>query len=526
MKHRIRRLRRRLSALALVLVLIPLRSLVAQEQAVPAAPPVSAAGAGAAKSNYDLLAAELKRIIQTQALDPARVGAYVKQCDCPIVVFEQNSTVGFLPGSTQKIVTTAAALDLLGPDFTYKTSVELSGNLAKDAVVGNLIVRGAGDPTIGSEFGVNPGDPTAVFRQWAAAIKATGIDRIRGLVIGDDNYFDDQLEASAWPLQDRGEAYMAQISALSFNDNCITILFRTGRWSGRLASTLVIPDSDYYRFHNEVFAGVKGEPAQVTLRREKDSNLINASGKLPPKTEYTAQASIHNPTLYFATVLRQTLMREGIIVEGEAVDIDMLKNKAAVSTGTWPVTVRISPPLAEIIKTTNRFGQNFYAEMLVKTLGKVRNGEGSFAAGCSAVHGFLDDGGVDDPTAVLLDGSGLSRGDSLSPRFLGELLAFMARHRNAAVYQESLCQPGRFGLLERRFAAARNSDSAGAERIRAATGCVLGNYSLAGYATTSAGARFAFAFMINDPRIEQTRACELLDSLAAALAVSPIEANP
>lgn len=474
------------------------------------------------KSNYDLLRKELKRIIREQALDKSRVTGYVVDCDCPIVAFDQNSEISFSPGSAAKMITTAAALDILGSDYTYKTTVGFSGTIANNVVRGNLVVRGVGDPTIGSQFGDNGRDPAEVFRKWARKMKEAKIDTISGGIVGDDRFFDDQRELKTWPLQDRGEWYVAQVSALTFNDNCLNLLFRKGRRIGKSVDAEVVPGTEYVRFHNAVVMGGKGEIPEVLMRREENSNLLNATGRAPYRSPYASRASVENPSLYFATVLEETLRHEGVHVAGGAIDARSIKDKRELGGDISPLVVEVSPPLSEIVRITNQYGQNVYADSLLKTLGKVSEGEGSFAAGNAAVRKFLERKQLDDPETVLVDGSGLSFSDSITPRLLGQFLAAMAKDTNAETFMESLGRPGRFGLMEHRFGALRKTNADAAERIRAISGLVDSNYTLAGYATTDGGAHLAFVFVINDPRVDRLRAYDLLDNLGTAVATSAI----
>lgn len=491
---------------------------------VPSVANALAADDGPCNNNYDLLRKNLRRIIREQSLDPSRVSAYVADCTCPIIPFELNSDVSFSPGSSMKLLTTAAALDLLGPDFTYKTSVEFAGNLAKKTIHGNLIVRGSGDPTIGSHFSGDPKDPTAVFRKWARQIKKNGFNSIVGSVMADDSYFDKQVELKNWPLQERGEWYVAQISAITFNDNCINILFDKGGKIGKPLKAQLVPQTKYIRFHNGVLMGGKGELGGISINREEGSNLINVTGRAPYKASFESRASVHNPTLYFATVLKETLKEEGIKVAGDPMDIGSVKDKGYLTTGT-SVLVEVSPPLSEIVRITNQFGQNIYAESILKTLGKISAGEGSFVAGCSAIHKFIEKKQLNDPDVFFVDGSGLSFSNSITPRFLGKFLITMSSDRNAAVFDNSLAKPGRFGLLEHRLAELRKTHPDASDRIHAVSGLVMSNYVLAGYATTEGGVKMAFVFAINDPRVDRAKAYTLLDNLAATVATSGISAN-
>ena len=417
-----------------------------------------------------------------------------------ITIFEQNANSGYPPGSLEKLLTTAAALEYLGPDFKYSTTLAVNGRIVGKTVLGNLVVQGSGDPTFGSWLAGNPEDPTLVFRNWAKELKASGITVVQGGIVGDDDLFDDQMEGPAWPIENRGEWQLAQVSALTFDDNCIEVVFKGARKVGKLAAFSLKPKTDYILFGNHVLTGAENK---VELKRQAGANLIAATGTILPKKEYTTRASVENPTLYAITIMKDVLMHEGINIKGELVDIDALREKTSVTSGTLPIAVHISPPLSEIIAITNHFSQNLYAELLLKTLGQKFGEGGSFQGGCQVLDRFFQENHVDSSLIGIRDGSGLSSRDSLTPRFIVDLLGFMSKSRYADVYERSLSRPGEYGAMQFRFANIVENDPTFTERVRCISGYSSGTASLAGYVTTPEGIRLAFAVLVNDPRMEK-----------------------
>jgi len=483
---------------------------------VPVLPP--------AQTNYEVLEREIRKALDG-VLDPARVYVYVEDAHAPVVVFNHHGDDRVPPGPALQLVTTAAALDGLGANFRYRTMVRFSGELVGNAVQGDLIVTGSGDPSLGGRFEEDPTGATAVFRRWAGDIRALGVTRIRGAIVGDDRAFDGQREGPGWPVQFRGEWFLPEVSALSFNENCMDVFWRGGRRAGKQTRFTLRPATEYVIFHNGALTGEKGAGAEVSFLREKESNLIRGRGLIPPRLPHHARASVHDPAKFFATVLRETLLAEGIQVEGPALSIGAVKDPQSTTSGTWPVAVHVSPPLSEIMGAANRESHSFYAEMLLKTLGQRRLGKGSFEGGCSAVRVFLKDSRMDDSEITIMDGSGLSQRDSVTPLFMVRLLSFMARHPDAKAYRESLARPGQSGTLRDRFVTARALTPEAAARIAAVTGLPHGIPTLAGYAQSAAGAQFSFYFAVNDPRVPRAEAEALLERLAMTLATSRIRGS-
>ena len=477
--------------------------------------------AGSPSDNYSILQAELRRILKT-APHPERIGACVQEVDSSFVVFEHNGGSGFTPVSSQKLLTTAAALDILGSNYTYLTRAMCAGQMDGKTLRGNLILVGSGDPTIGGRLQPDPRDTTAVFRQMAADVRSLGIERIDGAVVGDNGFFDDERLQADWPDAERGEAYMAPVSALSFNENCVDVFLEAGGFlSGGATRYETAPTSNYYLFQNNVRTGDKKQPARVRFTRKAGANLIQVQGTIPRGSTCHAKGAIDNPTLYAATVFREVLLRQQIDVTGvAALDMDDLKESAPQAAETWPAAVHVSPPLSEIVSITNHFNVNHYAEMLLKTIGKKKNGTGSFEAGCAAVEDFLSRRQLSGYSHDLRDGSGLSRRNSLSPRLVAELLRRMAEPGSQGVFADSLAKGGEPGVLQGRLGAAMGHGAAA--RIRAIAGSYAGCSDLAGYAVSAGGDRFAFVFLLNDPALSPEEAERLLDALALAVSQSRI----
>ena len=488
---------------------------------------VSLTGAARAQSSPEALRAAIDAIIDDPDFDDAFWGVFVVDLASGDTLYARNARKNFIPASNQKLFSTAAALDGLGPDFRYVTTLYLDGTVRDSVLEGNLVVRGSGDPTIGDrsflEDYPHDADPTALFRAWADSVKARGITYVTEHVIGDDDVFDDTELGNGWAWDDVPSRFAAEISGLNFNEGRITVTAE-GKRLGRRAELSWEPiDTDYVYFVNKTeTVGSRSRPDRE-IRRERSGNTFWIESEVPLGDRLQQTVSVYNPTRYFAHVLRSTLRDEGVYVDGDPVDIDDWQNKPEYRR-LIPIATHVSPSLAEIAALTNKESQNLYAEHLLKTLGAERCPEerpedlpcGSAAAGLLAAAPLFERAGIDLETTRLRDGSGLSPYNSISPEDIVGLLRTMWIHPDPAVteaFVNSLAVAGVDGTLERRMRSGRTRGN-----VRAKTGTVTGARNLSGYITTAAGTPLAFSFLTNNFSASVSRVSRAQDAIAEVIA--------
>ncbi|GAB4322158.1 MAG: D-alanyl-D-alanine carboxypeptidase/D-alanyl-D-alanine-endopeptidase [Candidatus Sumerlaeia bacterium] len=495
----------------------------------------------------EALQAALERRIGATDLGGGTLAVLIQEYPSGRVIYSREPLTPLKPASCNKLHTTAAALYYLGADFHFETPLLALGEVRRGTLHGDLLVRGSGDPAISARFQRDKSDLTAILRSWAQQLAELGIRRVAGRIIGDDDYFDDQYFGQGWYPRERAEWYCAEISALSFNDNCVDLIIRGGKAPGEFASIEVLPSIDYVQIHNRVLTRSPDSREFVSFFRNDRSNVIEARGSVRPGSERREWAAVYNPTLFFVATLRATLIAEGIRVDGQAVDLDDLPpdqrpvakhallagggeriTKGAGSNGQTlsaddhitTVGVLTSPPLRDIIGVINLNSQNFYAECVLKTIGRRMRGEGSFAAGCAAVEDFLKREGLWTPGSTLVDGSGLSYHNRTSAEQLVRVLRWVRqRPQWWPLYRDSLPQGGRTGTLNKRFQH-RPEARAAAPQIYGKTGYIGGVRSMAGVIYTESGRELHYAFIANDFNARDTAVLELLDDLATLCARS------
>ncbi len=467
------------------------------------------------------LVASLNRLLEASDYEPAFWGALVLDLRDSTVLYARHAHQNFTPASVTKLFVTAAALEQLGPDFRYVTRLMADGPVVNGVLQGNLIVRGAGDPAIGGRF--TNGDRTATFRTWADSLRRRGIHRIAGNLIGDDDYFDDTPLGTGWSWDDLTYWYAAEISALSFNDNCVDVLIE-GRHPGEPGRLSWEPPTTYVTLINQTYTTSARQQLKEGYRRLLGTNTIVLFSRVPEGQRDIESLTVHNPTRFFVHVLREVLLAEGIAVDGKPVDVDDLSIKPDYTAPhLWTVATYTSPPLSEIVRVINRRSQNLYAEMLLHTLGAERPvpdstlAPGSAEMGLAAAARTWLRARIDTSRLQLVDGSGLSAQNLVSPEATVRLLAYMATHPDRTVWQTfymSLPAGGEEATtLQDRFRTGRAHGN-----VRAKTGTLSNTSALAGYVRTASGRLLAFAIFCNHYTVPTRQVRRTIDAFVEQLA--------
>ena len=450
----------------------------------------------------------IDRILDREVFAPAFWGVEVRDLRSGRVLYERNARKNFKPASTLKLVTTAAVLDAIGPDERLRTTVETAGRLdAFGRVLGDVYLVGRGDPNLSGRF--TDGDRTAAFQEMANKLWSAGVRRIEGRLVGHEGLFTGDRRGEDWSWQDLVWWYGAEVSALSFNDNCADLTVTAGERAGDPVRVGREPASAYYRVVSSATTSAAGTPSTLTLTRAPGSNEVRLSGTYPIGAEtWEGHAALEDPALYAATVFGEVLAARGIVVSGPA----------ETSSQPLPAGVRVlatheSPPLLDILKAVNKTSQNLHAEMMLRLLGARRRGVGSAEAGREAASEFLRRVGVEPSAWAMQDGSGLSRSDVLTPHEMVSLLAAMDRHPRAAAFRETLPIAGRDGTLKNRM-----KGGAADGRVVAKTGTLRQVNALAGYVTARGGSRLAFVAVANHHTAGGSAATSALDEIGALLA--------
>ena len=431
-----------------------------------------------AASQESRLADRVEAAVARAGISGGRLGILIYSTEAGAPVFDRDAKKVFRLASNTKLFTTACALAKLGPGYRFRTTLAWDDS-------GDLHVFGAGDPLIGGRQYND--DPTRLFRDAAARIKDAGKTEFAGRLVVHPGIFDDVAIHPAWVEQreDQDKWWCASVSGLSFNDNCVDLIYEGGAAPGDPAKITARPDTRYVTLENRATC-VKARPKAFGFVRRDGTNHIFVNGELVVGTKpRVAWIAIKDPARYFGTVLRETLAREGVTVAGDV----------AVETGLRLESRHTELLLAEhsledVVGPCNTVSQNLYAEMILKLLVFRFRGTGSTAAGLEVVQEFLrTEVGVTD--SEFADGSGLARENKSSPESMVALLTYMRKHRHGKAFIESLAVAGTSGTLMERM------ETTGG-RVRAKTGSITGVSSLSGYVEGPRGETYIFSILAND----------------------------
>jgi serine-type D-Ala-D-Ala carboxypeptidase/endopeptidase (penicillin-binding protein 4) len=370
---------------------------------------------------------------ENYCIEHATVSIYAVDTNTGEVLFDKNSNLSLIPASCMKIVTTVAALNLLGINNRFETNLEYDGFINKYGILeGNLYFRGGGDPCLGSDRINGNLSWKKQIETWADAIQKLGIKKIVGRIIADVSIWKKELAVPSWSWEDLGNYYGANASALSFHENFYLLFFKPGEKEGEKTDILYTePPMENIIFKNEVTTGSKesGDNAFIFGSELSLKKVIN--GTIPlGVNEFVIKGSIPDPANCCIDLFIKELQRRGIIIE--------LQDRSSSKKNVFYTTY--SPTIKEIIYWTNQKSINLYAEHLLKKMGEVVYKDGSTSAGIKAVKGFWKSQGIDLDGFNMVDGSGLSRKNLITTKQLVKMLLNAKKSKYFPIFLDSLPQ--------------------------------------------------------------------------------------
>lgn len=456
--------------------------------------------------------APVKWLLQAPYMRGASFSLVVKDVQEGKTVYSYDTDRLQSPASVLKTVATATALEILGEDYRYPTTLEYDGILESGTLEGNLYIKGSGDPSLGSSH-FAPGQ-NKFLSTWIAALQKAGIKHITGSVISDESIFDTEGVSIKWLREDMGNYYAPGSYGISIFDNMYKLSLQTGAAGTRPVLKGTEPDIPFIRFKNYLKAApVSSDSAYIIGAPLDDVRYLY--GVLPANREaYVLKGDIPDPALYLARYLTDQLQQKGIRVDGSpsCYRIEVEENRWKKGERKEIVTT-YSPTLREIASVCNHVSHNLYADALVKTVGlqyKPRRNEmiSSFGRGVQVVKEYWEKKGLDVFPLRMNDGSGLAPADKVSTGFMGELLVYMATESAVSdAFIASLPQAGIEGSV-RNFL--KGSKLQGKAHLK--SGGITGVRSYAGYITKD-GKTYAVAVFSNNyscPMSRMTRALEKL----------------
>lgn len=457
------------------------------------------------------LARALDAVLASSTFTRASLGIVVRSLVSGETLYRRNGQTWLVPASTMKLLTTVAAAERLGWKYRFETRLVAMGPIKNGVLDGDLLVVGTGDPTI------NPRHPSRAHAldDWARQLRAKGIRRVAGHVIGDDRWIEPPGWGIGWAWDDLVEDYGTPFGALQVHENVATVTMGPGLTPGAPPVVYVSPSNHGLLLDVQATTGAADAEFSLRVARAPGTRILELRGQAPLGSEpRSLPVAVANPTLFFAGELRQALLRQGIAVDGAGIDIDEESDRPHPEEG-MTLLVDLSAPVTEIAKQMLDWSINLYAETLLVALDATP--PLSAADGVAALRATLSDLGVAADSYHTRDGSGLSRNDYLSADALVTTLrAAWERPALRETLLQVLPRPGVPGAYERRLA---GTPAAG--RVWAKTGSMSNVRSLAGYVETLTGEPLAFAFLSNGFDVRGGEIDARVDELLLALVALP-----
>ncbi|MCP9496400.1 MAG: D-alanyl-D-alanine carboxypeptidase/D-alanyl-D-alanine-endopeptidase [Pyrinomonadaceae bacterium MAG19_C2-C3] len=459
---------------------------------------------------------------ETKASRTGRWGVAVRSNRDGRVLYERASSEPFTPASNMKVYTTAAALDLLGADYRWRTSVYLAGNLDANGVInGDLILYGRGAPDLSSNVKLD-NRAEAVNNSLASladGLARRGVRSVRGRIIADESYFGGDDYPNGWLWDDMQWYYGAQASALSINDNSVLLTVASeNQTDGDAPEVKTLPATDFLRVKNDATVVERGRRTTIGVTWREGDGSMRVYGDIPAGTKsFGVRVATPEPARAAAHLLRSALNERGIDTSAAEVATRDARSRQVenFNPATTPeLAFSLSRTLAEVVRTTNKDSVNLNAELLLRTLGRERGrpkidatneGESNqpqtaqsqsrnyddTQAGLNVIRRWLEGAGISTSSFAPRDGSGLSPLNLVTPGATVQMLAYMTQVPTGRIFFESLPRAGFDGTLRGRM-----GDTEG--RVVAKTGALAQTNALSGYATSADGELLIFSIFCND----------------------------
>ncbi len=431
------------------------------------------------------LSSRLNAIIGRASQKKVEFAVHIVKADTGRAVYSRNTQKPMPPASNMKLITTAAALELLGADFEYKTIVALYGD--------TVIVIGGGDPLLGDKTTDKKYDrqPGWIFHDVAEALKEKHISEINDIIV-DTSIFDDQLVHPNWPPDQLNRWYACEVSGLNYNGNCIDI--KAQNINGRIKISTA-PTTGFLKITNKIKPIRKGKSAIGSYRLAQPNNIV-AFGKCKKK-QGPFRVAIQRPAAFFGFLLAEYLATEGITTKGRFVEM------ALNSKHRFRRIAEFKTPIVDCIARANKGSFGLAAECMLKTIAAYASPDyknGTWLKGQQITSKYLIGLGIDQNQFYIDDASGLSKKNKLSTGAITAVLHSRYRSKDWLIYKNSLAVAGIDGTIAKYF-----KDKKYRGKIFGKTGYITGVKSFSGLASTNEG-DYIFSILTNKTNAKTRRA--------------------
>jgi D-alanyl-D-alanine carboxypeptidase/D-alanyl-D-alanine-endopeptidase (penicillin-binding protein 4) len=447
----------------------------------------SIAGASASPAGDPALVTKLNSVMKDSRVRHATSGAIVLDAKNGSQLYGRNADRAITPASNTKILTAATALHVLGPGYRFKTEVIRRARPGSDGVLrGRLYLKGYGDPTT----------MKADFAGLARQVRAAGIRRVSGKLIVDSTFFDSVRYNPNWSTAYASDYYAAEIAALTVAPNTdydsgTTIISYAPRSRGSRAKITTVPAAaaNYVKIVNKTTTSARGTSSSFWAHRAYGTNTITVGGRVPLGRTGSWMITVHKPELYAGAVFRAELAKAGVTIAGSTA-IGQLPGTSHTLVG-----VDRSMPLSQLLVPFMKLSNNMHAEALTKTMGTLKGNPGNWADGLSYTKAYLKSTGAPMAGVVLVDGSGLTRRNKLTPRALARFLDKIQDETWWPAFDHALPVAGNTKRMVGGTLRHRMNGTKAANNAHAKTGTLSGVTALSGYVTGADGRRYVFSML-------------------------------
>tara|TARA_B100000405_G_scaffold52919_1_gene35343 strand:+ start:4378 stop:6048 length:1671 start_codon:yes stop_codon:yes gene_type:complete len=448
--------------------------------------------------NAESLQDEIRETFESYNWGTARWSVLVYSLDSGETIFSIDPASAIAPASNIKLLTTAAALQRLGPDYRFRTYLLSSAPVKNGVLQGDLTLYGTGDPGLSDRF---YGSKDEVFQLLVDDLQAAGVTEVSGDLIADASFFPGPLRDEGWEQRDLNEHFTAPISALSYNENVVSFRIRPGS-VGAPPNVETIPAHSALNVENTATTVANRARPRLAILREDPLKPVRITGRMSSSSrDVWRQMTVAVPADFAGASFRAVLEDRGIPVTGSTRRVELpvesvvrrLSGPALGKPAARILARHTSRPLAEYLEIVNKESNNLFAELIFRAIGRAASGIGSPSASALAVRETLVTLGVDTEGLFQVDGSGLSGENRVSAASFVDLIRRISEGSMWPDYWASLPRAGTSYELGRMY------QTAAANNLRAKTGTIDGVSALTGMVRTQDGERLAFSLMVNGP---------------------------
>ncbi|WP_163970861.1 D-alanyl-D-alanine carboxypeptidase/D-alanyl-D-alanine endopeptidase [Oceanobacillus halotolerans] len=441
-------------------------------------------------------------IQQESILDGSLIGISIRSAETGELLYDHFGNIRMRPASNMKLITAVAALDTLGGDYTFKTEILTEGSITDGVLDGNLYLKGKGDPTL----------LASDFADFAKQLQKKGINKIEGNIIADDTWYDDERLSPDLIWSDEQWYYGAQVSALTaspdqdYDAGTVVVTIRPNT-VGEAPTVSVSPTTDYITIENNATTSEQNREEDLTIERQHGTNIIRIDGTIPTgSTPIKEWMAVWEPTMYAMNLFQEALKNEGITWTGD-------KQSGKTPEDAKLLHAHDSMPLSDLLVPFMKVSNNGHAEILIKEMGKVEKGEGTWEKGLEVVEEVLSQLEIDTETMVLRDGSGISHMNLIPANVFSELLYTIQDKDWFSTYLNALPEAGEADRMVGGTLRNRMHEHS----VQAKTGTIYGVSTLSGYVDTKSEGRLTFSILLNN-LIDEDQGPSIEDELVNIIA--------